>query len=153
MAEAIGLGSSILGIASFGASVVTTLHKLTTSYRGADAKINSLSSDIALTASILTSLGHTVKEYEVEFHLKADNFIPAREQCEKNFERLSKALRDVRKSDRKDKGATPWKKLMFALGGEDEIKDLMSEIESSKSTLQLLLDSVNLLVLKRLSKK
>jgi hypothetical protein len=42
---------------------------------------------------------------------------------------------------------------MFALGGEDEIKGLVVSIETSKSTLQLLLDSVNLLVLKRLSKK
>jgi hypothetical protein len=44
-------------------------------------------------------------------------------------------------------------KLKFALGGEQNLKDLVVSIETSKSTLQLLLDSVNLLILKKLSKK
>jgi hypothetical protein len=46
-----------------------------------------------------------------------------------------------------------WEKLKFAVGGEQNLKDLVVLIETSKSTLQLLLDSMNLLILKRLSKK
>jgi hypothetical protein len=173
MAEAIGLGASILSIAAFGATVVTTLRIFATSYSSADQKIKDLSGDVALTASILTDLGNTVKEYEVEFRLKADNFSRAEAACERNFETLRKALREARKNDspkqanerdikntdsdkklpKKQDGMRAWDKLKFALGGEEHLKELVFSIETTKSNLQLLLDSVNLLVLKKLSKK
>ncbi|TVY75982.1 hypothetical protein LSUE1_G005074 [Lachnellula suecica] len=164
MAEAIGLGASILQIAVFGASVVTTLRTLSTAYSSAEQKVKDFSSDISLTASILASLGNTVQGYEDELHFKEDNFRPAKEACERNFTRLRIALKEAKKNDDgkddknrkagkgKEKSLGVWDKLMFALGGEDEIKGLVTSIETSKSTLQLLLDSVNLLVLKRLSK-
>jgi hypothetical protein len=156
MAEAIGLAASILQVAVFGASVVTTLRTLSSSYSSAEQKVKDLSSDISLTASILTSLGNTIQEYEYDLHFKEHQFRPAKEACERNFQRLRKALKEAKRSDDrggKAKSLTAWDKLMFALGGEDEIKGLVVSIETSKSTLQLLLDSVNLLVLKRLSKK
>jgi len=43
-------------------------------------------------ASILTELGNTVKEYEVELHLRIDNFERARSLVESCFEKLSAAL-------------------------------------------------------------
>jgi hypothetical protein len=46
-----------------------------------------------------------------------------------------------------------WEKLKFALGGDSKMKVLLEDLQDAKATLQLLLDSMILLVLKRLSKK
>jgi hypothetical protein len=70
MADATGLGASLLGIAGAGIKIVTTLRTFAASYSRASGRINSLSADVALTASILTELGNTVKEYEVELHFR-----------------------------------------------------------------------------------
>jgi hypothetical protein len=76
---------------------------------------------------------------------------------------LGKAIKVVKRGESKDvigkkiwwetAEVGVWEKLKFALGGEQSLKDLVVSIETSKSTLQLLLDSMNLLILKRLSKK
>lgn len=88
MAEAISLGESFLGIAGAGIKIVTTLHIFAASYTNASSRINSLSADVALTASILTELGNTVKEYEVELHLRVENFERARSLVEGCFEKV-----------------------------------------------------------------
>jgi len=46
-----------------------------------------------------------------------------------------------------------WKKLKFALGGDSKMEALVEDLQDAKATLQLLLDLMNLLVLKCLSKK
>ncbi|KAH8819401.1 hypothetical protein F5884DRAFT_10527 [Xylogone sp. PMI_703] len=163
MAEVIGLGASILGIATFGAQVVTKLRTFTRSYSTANEKVDELSSSVALTTSILTDLGNTVGEYEVEFRLKAENFAVAKSVCTLCFLRLKEGLHKAKKNDGERKGQvvnnisddsmSPWRKLMFALGGEKDLLDLVASVERAKSNLQLLLDSVNLLVLKKLNKK
>jgi hypothetical protein len=43
--------------------------------------------------------------------------------------------------------------MMHAMGGADALRDLVLSINTSKSNLQLLLGSLNFLVLKSLSKK
>jgi len=172
MAEAISFGASILGIAAFGASVVTTLRTFASSYSNADEKVKDLSADVAVTVSILTELGNTIKEYEVEFGLKSDNFAGVKAICEKNFQRLQKALREAKHEQLKEgkgKGTEDvksskdvaqkeqimgsWDKLKFALGGENSLKDLRLSMEIAKSNLQLLLDSLKLLILKKLNYK
>jgi hypothetical protein len=163
MGDPLSFAASLLGIASFGISMVTTLSTFTLSYTSASEKISSLSADISVTSSILTSLGNTIQEYEAEFHFKIDNFQNAKAACEKNFDNLGNAIKAVKRDKIKDvigkkiwRGVAEvglWEKLKFALGGEQSLKDLVVSIETSKSTLQLLLDSVNLLILKRLSKK
>ncbi len=159
MAEAIGLASSLLAIAAFGASVVTTLRTFAASYSRAEQRVNELSFSVALTASILTELGYTIKQYEAEFHITAHNFMSAKTACENNFNKLSKALKSAKvnegssngdKGKGKGKALGAWEKLMFALGGEDELKELIVSIETSKSTLQLLLESVKLVILRKL---
>jgi hypothetical protein len=98
--------------------------------------------------------------------LKADNFAKAQVVYHRNFERLEKALRQARKpqkvpredsSGKKVQGeeqvANAWEKLKFALGGKDGAKELVISIETSKSNLQLLLDSTQLLILKKLNKE
>lgn len=46
-----------------------------------------------------------------------------------------------------------WPKMMHAMGGADALKDLVLSIDTSKSNLHLLLESLNFLILKSLSKK
>jgi hypothetical protein len=46
-----------------------------------------------------------------------------------------------------------WEKLKFALGGDEKMEALVEDLQDAKATLQLSLDLMNLLVLKRLSKK
>lgn len=69
MAEAvIGFAASMAGLAAFGIQIVTTLNRFTTSYARAEEQIRVLSADVALTASILESIGKMVKEYEDALH-------------------------------------------------------------------------------------
>jgi hypothetical protein len=116
-------------------------------------------------------LGNTVKEYEVELHLRVENFERAKSLVEGCFEKLSAALREAKKDENVKwnsfgkrmalfstiKGSTRdvnvWEKLKFALGGDSKMEALVEDLQDAKATLQLLLDSMNLLVLKRLSKK
>lgn len=166
MAELIGLASSVLSIAALGATVVTTLRSFARSYSGAEQKISDLAADVALTASILIDLGKTIEECEEEFHLNPGNFSRAKAACHRNFEMLETALQQAKrqpKSPRESKSAkkfqeqgqvvSAWDRLRFALGGEEGLMELVTSIETSKSNLQLLLDSVNLLILKKLNKK
>lgn len=156
MAEAIGLGASIAGLATFGAQIVTSLRTYASAYQRAEHKLNDLSSDLALINSILTDLGSSIAKYEVKFHITAKNFIEVKKTCERNFEKLSEALKEIKREDsdkdgeKKFKKLGPWGKLMFALGGETELKEFLLSIESSKSTLQLLLESFKLFILLRL---
>jgi hypothetical protein len=159
MAEAIGLGASIAGLATFGAQIVTNLRTYVSAYQRAEHKINDLSSDLALINSILTDLGASITKYEVKFHISPKNFIEAKATCERNFEKLSQALKEAKREDADTEGARKkggkgnlgaWEKLKFALGGETELKEFLLSIESSKSTLQLLLESFKLFILLRL---
>jgi hypothetical protein len=161
MAEAIGLGASIAGLATLGAQIVTSLRTSASAYGRAAQKIKTLSSDLALINSILTDLGASITKYEQKFHITATNFVAAKSSCERNFERLGKALKGVKKDEAgggggkgkglwKERSVGPWEKLMFALGCEMELKEFLTEIESSKSTLQLLLESFKLFILLQL---
>lgn len=60
---------------------------------------------------------------------------------------------DWGKGKEKEKKMSTWEKLCFALGGEDEMRVLVADIETAKSNLALLLDWVKLFILKELNKK
>ncbi|KAG4438989.1 hypothetical protein IFR05_005505 [Cadophora sp. M221] len=173
MAEAVGLGASILTLVSFGINVIKTLRSFSGSYSCAEQRITDLSNDVTLTVSLLTELSTTVTQYETEFKITAHNFQATKEGCERNFGRLEKALREARGEkirfvnfgggkvigdvDGKGKGSerkmTTWDRLKFAIGGEEEMRDLLRSIETAKSNLALLLDWVKLFILRELSKK
>jgi hypothetical protein len=170
MAEAIGLAASLLGIAGVGVSIVTTLSKFKDLYLHHDVHIDSLSVKVSITSSILTQLGNVVQPYEKEFHILEDNFQKVKQSCGKDFETLRMALRMMKPDDSAEIGALKtkparqsdvpkgakffsWEKLKWAMGGADKVDILMVSLESSKSNLQLLLESTNLLILKRLDQR
>src|SRR5882757_8668032 len=100
MAEvAIGFAASVAGLAAFGIQIVATLNTFTTSFSRAEQQIKDLSADIALTSSILESISKMIKEYEDQFELTVDNFVTARDMCERNFRALWVALRQVKKDE------------------------------------------------------
>jgi len=170
MAEAIGLAASLLGIAGVGVSIVSTLAKFKGLYCTYDERIELLSAKVSVTSSILTQLGTVVQQYEKEFQLVDNNFRIVRETCKKDFETLRTALRMVKPDENAEKDASKvkaarsftaprqprflaWEKLKWAMGGADEVEILVASLESSKSNLQLLLESTNLFILRKLDRR
>jgi hypothetical protein len=162
MADAIGFASAIAGLAAFGIQIVTTLNTFVTTYSNAEQQIKDLSASVALTTSILESIGKEIKAYEDQCQLTVDKYIAVSDMCEKNFNSLWVALKVVKK----EKGEKPqvkaelriggrmsvWAKISHAVGGADALKDLVLSIETSKSNLQLLLSSLQFSVLRGLRK-
>jgi hypothetical protein len=77
--------------------------------------------------------------------LTVDNYIAARDQCERNFNTLWVALKVIKKEEsEKPRVKEEFKiggrmsvcaKMMHAMSGADSLKDLVSSIETSKSNL------------------
>lgn len=165
MADPLSVAASVIGIAAFGIKIVTTINTFTHVYRGAESRITTLAADVALTSSILKSIGETIDAHHQTSHLAVGNFIAVRDTCQRDFDALSKALRIVKKdaagiengsSVGKPAGkenVDVWVKLKHALGGEEVLRELVASIETSKSNLQLLLSSLNLAILTSLKKR
>ncbi len=158
MADPLSVAASVVGIAAFGIQIVKTLTTFINVYRSAEQRIQNLTADIALTSSILKEIGETIDTYEKECRLTVENFIATRDTCQRNFNVLIVALKVVKKESTSNrvvqvKELDLWVKLKHALGGEQELKDLVASIETSKSNLQLLLDSLNFAILRSLREK
>lgn len=159
---AIGFGASVLGIAGAGISVATTLIRFSVSYKGSTQKIEDLSSRVSLTATILTTVGNTIESHKDYF--KEDNFRDkfgrVTDRCKKDYEALGKALHKA-KSEANEVGSetwvtrkmTPWRKLLWALGGEEQMKDLQSSLEESKSQVLMMQSAASLIVLQIIGRR
>lgn len=160
---AIGFGASILGIASAGISVATTLIRFSVSYSGSAETIENLSSRVSLTATILTTVGNTIENHKDYF--KEDNFGEkfgrVTDRCKKDYGILGQALRKARSEvedvgserERRVRRMTPWRKLVWALGGEDRMKDLQSSLEESKTQVLMMQSAASLIVLQILGRR
>lgn len=183
MAEVIGLVASLAALATTGIGIVKTLNLFVTAFARANQQIENLTANVSLTSNVLQSLSEMIDEYKDELGLTVDNFIAARDICNRNFQRLLEALHQVEKNEettevkndptgtkanvhKAKKGETKheirkkqpvtisvWDRLLYVLGGADALKDLIISIEASKSTLQLLLQSLQLLVFKHLARR
>jgi hypothetical protein len=159
---AIGFGASVLGIASAGISVATTLIRFSVSYSGSAEKIEDLSSRVSLTATILTTVGNTIETHKIYF--KEDNFkgVWGRviNRCQTDYGNLEQALTKARSEvkdlasdrERKVRKMTPWRKLVWALGGEERMKDLQSSLEESKTQVLMMQSAASLIVLQILGR-
>lgn len=155
MAEALGLASTIMAIAGVGVSVTTTLYTFSTSYTGADRKVEGIATTVSVTAAILTDLGNAAEEHPTELQKinRWSLFPQTTAACRKDFDILATALVKARKGQRDNaKKMTPWERLKWAIGGENSINDLLDSLERSKSNLQLLLNASNFDILKKLEK-
>jgi diphthamide synthase subunit DPH2 len=95
---AIGFSASVLGIASAGISVASTLMRFSASYKSSAEKIEDLSSRVSLTATILTTVGNTIENHKDYF--KEDDFRGkfgrVTERCKKDYGILGQALSKAR---------------------------------------------------------
>jgi hypothetical protein len=159
MAEAIGLASSLLSLAAFGIDTVKILRQFISALTEADSKIKNLSANISLTSSILTSISIAIKECAQDLTIHLADFTLTRDNCLRDLNLLRSALdahRDYPGNPAQPDDAarvTVWGKLVFALGGEEKYTALVLSFETSKSNLQLLLESLNFKILKNLNKK
>ncbi|TAQ85425.1 hypothetical protein B7494_g6247 [Chlorociboria aeruginascens] len=137
MAEAIGLGASIVGIASAGISVVTALTIFGISFRKSRGKIDHLAGRVSLTATVLYAAAETIQENasgfkQAEFWKTWDKVLAS---CEETYDILAKAVKKARGSGAssamvREKGsASTWRRLVWALGGELQMKDLELNLE------------------------
>jgi hypothetical protein len=160
---AIGFGASVLGIAGAGISVATTLIRFSMSYKGSAEKIENLSSRVSLTATILTTVGNTIenhKDYFKEDNFK-DEFGQVTERCKKDYETLRQALQKAKSEvdsvgserERRVKKMTPWRKRIWALGGEERMRDLGSSLEESKTQVLMMQSAASLIVLQILGRR
>lgn len=158
---AIGLSASVLGIAGAGISVATTLIRFSASYKESGQKIEDISSRVSLNATILTMVGNTIETHKEYF--KEDNFKEKWGQvikrCEKDYATLEAALQKAKSSvrevgsERRVKRITPWKKLLWALGGEEKMRGLQSSLEESKSQVLMMQSAASLIVLQMLGRR
>lgn len=162
---AIGFAGSILGIASTGISVATTLIRFSVSYRGASEEIEDLSSRVSLTATILTTVGNTIENNKDYF--KEDNFREkfgrVTDRCEKDYGTLMVALSKAKSNvevvglgpqrERDVRKMTAWRKLIWALGGEERMTDLRSSLEESKTQVLMMQSAASLIVLQILGRR
>jgi hypothetical protein len=158
-----GFGASVLGIASAGISVATTLTRFSISYNGSAEKIEDLSSRVSLTATILTTIGNTIENHKDYF--KEDNFREkfgrVTDRCKKDYGILGQALNKAKgeldglgsERERKVRKMTPWRKLIWALGGEERMKDLQSSLKESKTRVLMMQSAASLIVLQILGRK
>ncbi|GFF51665.1 polyamine oxidase [Aspergillus lentulus] len=142
--EIIGIAASILQIADLGATVSVKLCTFYRQLKSADQSAHSLSSEVALTCSILRQLGENLKQDEQTRLYSAQAFDTAQEvlrECEKVFRRISAAVDESRADATKNAIQRAARRLGFVLM-ERELDLLRGNLERLKSTMLLLLNVI-----------
>ncbi|RHZ73315.1 hypothetical protein CDV55_105621 [Aspergillus turcosus] len=142
--EILGIAASILQIADLGATVSVKLCTFYRQLKAADQAAQSLSSEVALTCSILRQLGENLKQDETTRLYSAQAFETAQEvlrECEKVFRRISGAIDESRGDVTKNAIQRAARRLGFVLM-EKELDVLRGNLERLKSTMLLLLNVI-----------
>ena len=158
MAELIGLGASIIGIAGAGISTVTALTKFGISYRGSDKRIDELAARVSLTATILHSTGEMIEEHERFFKRKEflSTWNEVLKSCEENYGKLNTALvkaKSAKKDGAKGSKIPVWFKLKWALGGDDGMKELEASLEKACQQVMMMQQVVQLTAISVVAKR
>ncbi|KAF7113938.1 hypothetical protein CNMCM5793_006121 [Aspergillus hiratsukae] len=142
--EILGIAASILQIADLGATVSVKLCTFYRQLKAADQSAQSLSSEVALTCSILRQLGENLRQDETTRLYSAQAFQTAQEvlrECEKVFRRISAAVDESRSDVTKNAIQRAARRLGFVLM-ERELDVLRGNLERLKSTMLLLLNVI-----------
>ncbi|GFG25084.1 polyamine oxidase [Aspergillus udagawae] len=142
--EILGIAASILQVADLGATVSVKLCTFYRQLKSADQSAQSLSSEVALTCSILRQLGENLKQDEQTRLYSAQAFETAQEvlrECEKVFRRISAAVDESRADATKNAIQRAARRLGFVLM-ERELDMLKGNLERLKSTMLLLLNVI-----------
>ncbi|RHZ59815.1 uncharacterized protein CDV56_107646 [Aspergillus thermomutatus] len=142
--EILGIAASILQIADLGATVSVKLCSFYRQLKSADDSVQSLSSEVGLTCSILRQLGENLKQDEQTRLCSAQAFETAQEvlrECESVFRRISGAIDESRGDATKNAIQRAARRLGFVLM-EKELDVLRGNLERLKSTMLLLLNVI-----------
>lgn len=148
--EALGIVASVLQIADVGARLSVKLYTFSHKVKSADTNVQNISSDVAVTCTVLRELGETLKKDE-EAKLSNHNAIATAErvigECRKIFSDLEVALDgsqcDVGSEKGKGKGVLKriGRGVKFSIA-EPQIELLRCNLERLKSTLLLMLNVI-----------
>lgn len=157
MAEALGLGASIVGIASTGVALVTALSKFSISYRGSNKKIDDLAARLSMTATILRAIGETVEANEGAFRKDAfkSTWNEVLMSCQLDYGKVNDAIFKAKGkgNDTRLGKMSAWRKLIWALGGEDEIKDLELSLDRSCKQIMMMQQVIQMTALEFVAKR
>lgn len=153
------IAASIIGIAGAGVSVVSALTKFSISIRGSSEKINALASRVSLTASILSDIATTIEGNEGGFRAKefTGTWEGVLRGCEASYEKIGMAVGKARRrgggTSDGDGKVTVWGKLVWALGGEGEMRDLEAGLERCCQQVMMMQQAVQMSVLSLIDKR
>lgn len=156
MTEAIGLGASIITLASAGIGASRALYSFKNVYAGADSQIERIAGSLSVTSTILLELGHTVDQNQA--HLQKLNrlgvFSWTINHCKKDFDDVYTAMELSRRylGANGKRGFNRWERFKWAIGGEKRLAGLLRSLDGSKQNLHLLLEVSNFDTLRRIEK-
>lgn len=142
--EAIGIAASIIQVAELGAKLAVKLCTFYHQVKESNESIQSLSSDVSLTCSILHQLGDSL-ERDAETRLySAQAFITAQEvlrECRKVFGKIDHAVEEQKRDNTKNRVARVTRKFGLALM-ERDLDVMRTNLERLKSTVLLMLNVI-----------
>lgn len=142
--EAIGIAASIIQVAELGTKLAVKLCTFYHQVKESNEAIQSLSSDVSLTCSILHQLGDSL-EQDAETQLySAKAFITAQEvlgECRKVFDKIDHAVEEQKRDNTKNRVARVTRKFGLALM-ERDLDVMRTNLERLKSTVLLMLNVI-----------
>lgn len=142
--EVIGIVASIIQVADLGAKLSVKLCSLCHTVKTANQSMRSLSSDVALTCSVLHELGKTLEQdswtklYSERAMFTAKAVLG---ECESVFQRIDNAIEKQNQASEKTRFLRGAKKLTNTFLGRD-LELLKSNLERLKSTMLLMLNVI-----------
>ena len=145
MADPLSITASIVGIASTGIQLSTTLYNYTETVINADKNIREIARDLSITSSVITELGALLGQDDAAQLQCESALTTAREavhDCEEVFKEIQKELN--KSLDLEGNGKSPMsklKRLKWPLV-EPKLNVLQVRLERLKNTLVLMLNVV-----------
>ncbi|ODM20260.1 hypothetical protein SI65_03313 [Aspergillus cristatus] len=142
--EAIGIAASIIQVAELGTKLAVKLCTFYRQVKESNEAVQSLSSDVSLTCSILHQLGDSLKQDAETQLYSAKAFITAQEilgECRKVFDKIDHAVEEQKRDNTKNRVARVTRKFGLALM-ERDLDVMRTNLERLKSTMLLMLNVI-----------
>jgi hypothetical protein len=142
--EIFGLAAGILQVAEIGSRLSIQLCTCYSRARHADDRLQSLSSDVALTSNVLRQLGENLQQDEQAKLYSTEALITAQDipqECKAVFEKIGNAIHGAEQDPTKACFHRVVKRLKFVII-EKDLDLLRCNLERLKSTMLLLLNVI-----------
>ncbi|KAI9925500.1 hypothetical protein ASPWEDRAFT_41601 [Aspergillus wentii DTO 134E9] len=142
--EAIGIAASIIQVAELGSKLAVKLCTFYHQIKQSNVTIQSLSTDVSLTCSILQQLGHNLHQ-DADTKLYSANAVATAQQvldeCKNVFDKIDHTVQDQKDGKSKNPVVRATRKFGLALM-ERELDMLRGNLERLKSTVLLMLNVI-----------